>query len=173
MGGAAFYGLLRDTIGGWYFSGQLDFEYKSWIAPAIRLSATVPPGERDFGDADGSARFSMLVPRLEVCPVRFGSIKANIRPCVSGAVAIIESTGVNALYAGTEVRPVWIPGISFLAQIRIVGPLAAFLSAGIGVPMPRYEYVFRAHDPAQPNLVLFSTKPEVAQGGAGLSLEFP
>jgi hypothetical protein len=173
VGGSAIDGLLPRTIGGLYFSGELDLEYRDWLAPAIRLSATLPLRESDFGGADGSAKFSMVTTRLEVCPVRLGSPKANVRPCVSGAIAIIGSTGVNALYAGSEVRPVWIPGLSVVASWRFLGRLALFLNAGIGAPMPRYEYVFRAHDPTQPNVELFSTKPEVVHAGAGLALDLP
>jgi hypothetical protein len=163
---------LPDTIVGWYIAGQLDFEYRGVVSPAIRLSATFP-GEHDVGDAGGSARFSMVVPRIELCPLRFGSTKANIRPCASGAVAIIESTGINALRAGSEVRPVWVLGLSALVSVRIVGPITAFGSGGIGAPIPRYEYVFRAHDASQSNIELFSTKSIAAFAGGGLTAEFP
>jgi hypothetical protein len=172
-GYSAVYGLLPSTIGAWYFSGELDLEYRGLFQPAIRASATLLLGDREFGGADGSARFSLVLPRLEVCPLRFGSPNANVRPCVSGALGIIGSTGVNALYAGSEVRTVWIPGLSLLGSLRIVSRISAFLSAGLGAPIPRYEYVFRAHDPMQPNVELFSTKPEVVHAGGGLSLDLP
>jgi hypothetical protein len=172
-GPSAVYGLLPDTIGAWYFSGELDLEYRGLFHPAIRTSATLLFKDREFGGTDGSAKFSLVLPRLEVCPLRFGSPTANVRPCVSGALAIIGSTGVNALYAGSEVRTVWIPGLSLLGSLRIVGRLSGFLSAGIGAPIPRYEYVFRAHDPMQPNVELFSTRPEVVHAGGGLALDLP
>jgi hypothetical protein len=172
FGGGAIYGLLPDVVAGVYGFGQLDLDYRGLLAPSVRLSVT-RPGDQDVGAAVGSARFNVVVPRIEICPLRFGSVHANIRPCVSGSVAIIESVGVNALAAGTEVRPVWIPGLSALVSVRIVGPLQAFGSASIGVPFPRYEYVFRAHDPSQPSSELFSTNPLVISGGGGLGLEFP
>jgi hypothetical protein len=172
-GGSAVSGLLPRVVGGLYLFGQLDFEYRGWLAPAFRFSGTFP-GEHEFDGSGGSALFSMVVPRLEICPIRMGSAQANIRPCVSGSLAIVESVGAkNTLRAGTDVRPVWIPGVSAVGSVRIVGPLGVFGSAGIGFPIPRYEYVFRAHDPSQPNLELYTTYWLMGFAGGGMGLEFP
>jgi len=166
-GGTSILGLVPGPVVEAYAFAQLDFEARGW-APALRLSGTILENH-DFADSAGSAVFSMVVPRLEVCPLRWGSPKANVRPCVFGSVAIVKSTGS----AGAETQVVGIAGVSALGSVRIWGPLAAYGSAGIGLPHHRYEYAFRTHDPAQPSVELYSTKPLVGFLGGGVALEFP
>ena len=170
-GGSSIFGLVPGPVVEAYAFGQLDFEGRGW-APALRLSGTILENH-DFVGSAGSAQFSMVVPRIEVCPLRLGSSQANVRPCVSGSVAIVSRQAWAPSRLARSRQLVWIPGVSALASVRIVGPLAAFGSAGLGLPLNRYEYAFRTHDPSRPSVELYSTQSIMGFAGGGLALEFP
>jgi hypothetical protein len=170
-GGSSIFGLVPGPVVELYAFGQLEFEIQRFV-PALRLSGTVLQ-KHDFVGSAGSAQFSMVVPRIEICPLRLGSSQVNVRPCVSGSVAIVKSTGTGTEQAGADGQLVWIPGVSALASLRIGGPVAAFGSAGLGLPLNRYEYAFRTHDPSRPSVELYSTQSIMGFAGGGLALEFP
>jgi hypothetical protein len=169
---SAFAGIVPSAILGAHVFGEIEWDAMRALAPALRVSGTFF-GEHEFASTGGTATFSAIVPRMEICPLRLGSPSANVRPCAFASVAIVESSGRNTQRPGTEVHGVWMPGLSAIATVRVVGPLEIFGFAGAGVAMNRYEYAFRAHDPSMPATDVYTTALIEGYGGGGLALGFP
>jgi hypothetical protein len=82
--------------------------------PALRLSVTILENR-----AFRPAAAPILGDGADIYPFTL-RLQANIRPCVFGSIAIVDSVGTDTLRAGADL-PVWIPGFR-PSRVRIVSP---------------------------------------------------
>lgn len=117
---------------------------------------------REQGEAD----FTLDQLLIELCPVRFGQARWELRPCLTGAGGRVIARGSGTNEPQTATRP-W--GF-FGASARVSGRPASFLelwtAIGIGAALVRDQYQFEP--------IVFHTVPqETVTGALGLSALFP
>ncbi len=135
-------------------------------SPRLRLSGIFSQsGEIDA--ERGLAEFDWITARLQGCPVRFGFDRTwNIRPC-----AYLDAGRLHG--AGSQIEPsdeksvFWTAaGVEFSGELRVFGPLALGVEAGILLPFRRDRFLF------EPDTELHEVPVAGFSGGVGLGLLF-
>jgi hypothetical protein len=93
--------------------------------------------------AEGSADFALSAAELEVCPLRLGSERLRLQPCIASTVGWLQATGHRTFRAHTDTSP-WLTIGGGAQAMAIVGKLALRVTAGVAHPFERQGYRFHS-----------------------------
>lgn len=112
----------------------------SVLAPAVGLSVAHDRGRR-LVRADGSVDFALSSAALELCPLRLGTSRLRLQPCVSASLGWLRASGSRTFRAHTESSPWWTLGAGAQA-LASFGGVALRLTGGVAHPFARPGYRF-------------------------------
>jgi hypothetical protein len=94
---------------------------------------------------EGSADFALSAAGLELCPLRLGSARLRLQPCIASTFGWLQATGSRTFRAHTDSSPWWTLGGGAQAM-AIVGKLALRVTVTAAHPFEREGYRFHAAD---------------------------
>jgi hypothetical protein len=122
---------------------------------------------RRLRDADGSAKLTLDLARLDACFVRLEEGRLALEPCVGAEAGVLRVDGSHPL-GGRDHQLAWAAaGALARASVRLLDPLAGEVEIGVDVPLVQYRYAFEGR-PA-----VFKTARVGMHLGAGLGVRFP
>jgi len=125
--------------------------------------------------AEGSADFALSSAGLELCPLRVGSPRLRLQPCIASTLGWLQATGSRTFRAHTDSSP-WLTIGAGAQAMAIVGKLALRVTAGAAHPFEREGYRFHADNCRSADgcdePVFHRVAPLVWSLGAGAGLSF-
>jgi hypothetical protein len=95
--------------------------------------------------AEGSADFALSAAGLELCPLRLGSERLRLQPCIGSTVGWLQATGHRTFRAHTDSSP-WLTIGGGAQAMAFVGKLALRVTAGAAHPFEREGYRFHSSE---------------------------
>jgi hypothetical protein len=124
--------------------------------------------------AEGSADFALSAAGLELCPLRLGTARLRLQPCIASTLGWLQATGRRTFRAHTDSSP-WLTIGGGAQAMAIVGRLALRVTAGVAHPFEREGYRFQSADCLSGECdepVFHRVAPLVWSLGAGAGLSF-
>jgi hypothetical protein len=124
--------------------------------------------------AEGSADFALSAAGLELCPLRLGTQRLRLQPCIASTLGWLQATGHRTFRAHTDASP-WLTIGAGAQAMAIVGKLALRVTAGAAHPFEREGYRFQSADCRSGECdepVFHRVAPLVWSLGAGAGLSF-
>jgi hypothetical protein len=135
---------------------------------ALSVSRTWSGGSREIG---GVAAFTLDRIALELCPLRLGGQRWDVRPCIDGAAGRFSSSGSDTISPRSAARPWSTLGASARLSGRPLEWLEPWGSAGIAAALVRDRFQFDDGDDATP---AFHWVPaEILSFAVGVTVRFP
>jgi hypothetical protein len=139
-------GVAPDAMAGGAAFGEVEPKSSGWLVPAARLTV--------FAAANGvfetrKASFLLLAARVDVCPVRIGSVDASLRVCIGADLGATRAAGLDTAIAtpASSVDP-WFDAAALLRARWAPGrgPVFAEVEGGLVVPFTRNTFVYEMPD---------------------------
>lgn len=135
---------------------------------ALSVSRAWSGGSREVG---GVAAFTLDRIALELCPLRLGGQRWDVRPCIDGAAGRFLSSGSDTISPRSEARPWGTLGASARLSGRPLEWLEPWGSAGIAAALVRDRFQFDDGDDGTP--AFHGVPAEILSFAAGLTVKFP
>lgn len=134
------------------------------LAPSLRVAIVGAQSELDA--SDGSATLRYLAGRAEGCPLRWGTRRIELRPCVAVEVGYVWAES-HAAKNPRNAGQVWPSGeASLRLNLRISGGLFLEPDVAVGVPFLHPRYFF------EPDQVLYQVPSITFRAALGLGYRF-
>ena len=124
--------------------------------------------------AEGSADFALSAAGLELCPLRLGTQRLRLQPCIASTLGWLQATGRRTFRAHTGPSP-WLTIGGGAQAMALVGKLALRVTAGAAHPLEREGFRFHSVDCLSGECdepAFHRVAPVVWSLGAGAGLSF-
>jgi len=123
---------------------------------------------------EGSVDYALSAAGLDVCPLRWGTRRLRLQPCVTSTLGWLRASGRRTFRAHTESSPWWTLGGGAQAVANF-GGVALRLTGGVAHPFNRPGYRFQSlecpeGDCAEP--AFHRVAPVVWSIGLGVGVSF-
>ena len=128
MPGVAIYGMAAlDREGPW--------------APALFVGVT-RVWRSNFSEPGGTASFTLAAASLDACPLRLRWARVDARPCASGLLGRMASSGTNTDDPSGETRRFAAAGAAVITAVKLSGPVYLSIRVGVDWTLTRDWYEF-------------------------------
>jgi len=129
--------MLRPVLRPWI---EVVSERQGTWVPVLRLSLAWTRNAHVAAGA-GGAEFSWYAGRAEACPLRIGSERTSLTPCVAFDAGVLRVIGQNAPTSTPRTRPWASTGVSARGATRLLGWAFAEVEVGMAAPWIRDRWL--------------------------------
>jgi hypothetical protein len=120
-------------------SGMAALDRDGVWAPALFAGVT-HAWRGDLREPGGTASFTLDAVSVDACPLRVGTSRLVARPCASGLVGRLASSGTDTEHGASAARPFATAGVALFAGFGAPWLVSARASAGVTLLRDSYEF---------------------------------